>query len=283
MDKNKIRKVSVVIPVRNRMENLKNLIKSLLRQTLSKKDFEIIVVDYGGDDKTESMLEKFRDKRIRYIYVPEKGVWNLPRARNVGIRNSFGELVFCIDGDMKLDPDVLEKVYLDFEKREKDGKQRVLYQIPRREILKNGEIKLYSAGPFPGDFQATHRDNWFKVRGFDERMTGYGYEDGDLVIRMKRAGVPQYWMSSEIKTYHQYHPQSAAEEVYVNMVKSLLNFSYKANDLNWGSKERKTFKLHEKIIIGIDRLVIMTIIRPIKRIKRFVREIRREIKDQDKD
>jgi glycosyltransferase involved in cell wall biosynthesis len=221
-------KISVIIPVRNRKKNLYGAVKSLLKQDFDKNDFEIIVVDYGGSDDSKKMLEEFNDDRIRYIYVDENGIWNLPRARNIGIRRAKGKLIITMDGDMILSKNVLKKVYEDFYKRKKS----VLYQIPRREITKNKAINAHPPGPFPGCFQDSDRKNWFKVRGFDERMTGYGYEDGDLVMRMKRIGVEQYWMPSTLKIYHQYHEESFGAETYVNMIKSLLNFSYVANDKN---------------------------------------------------
>ncbi len=269
-----MKKISVIIPVRNRAKNLEGCIKSLLKQNFSKEDFEIIVVDYGGEDNTKEMLNKFKDKRIKYIYVAEKGVWNLPRARNIGIRISEGRLTICVDGDMLLEKNVLKKIYIDFNDRSKT----VLYQIHRRDIMPNGEIKLRPPVPFPGSFpgcfQASARENWFKVRGFDERMTGYGYEDGDLVIRMARAGVPQYWMPTNVKIYHQYHPESTGEETYVNMLKSKLNFSYKANDKNWGSIKKQKIKFSRGAWITFDKIAIGLIIRPIKKIKRFLREIK---------
>ncbi|MBS3076646.1 glycosyltransferase family 2 protein [Candidatus Pacearchaeota archaeon] len=264
-----MKKISVIIPVRNRKENLYGAVKSLLKQSFDKKDFEIVVVDYGGSDDSRKMLENFRDERIRYIYVDERGIWNLPRARNIGIRRAMGRLIICMDGDIILSKDVLEKVYDDFDKR----KESVLYQIPRKEITKEKKIKSHLPGPFPGCFQGSDRKNWFKVRGFDERMTGYGYEDGDLVNRMKRIGVKQYWMPSTLKMYHQYHEESFGAETYVNMIKSLLNFSYKANDENWGSL-KKVLSIPEKMWKIFDSAAIFLIVKPLKKIKRLVRKLR---------
>ena len=32
-------------------------------------------------------------------------------------------------------------------------------------------------------------DDWSKINGYDERMEGYGYDDGDLVVRAEGAGI----------------------------------------------------------------------------------------------
>lgn len=264
-------KISVVIPIRNKVENLHNAVKSLIRQNLPKSYLEIIVIDYGGDDDSKNMLDKFKDKRIKYLYVPEKGPWNLPRARNIGIRLSKGELVASMDADAILGKNALKEIYYHFKKTKKS----VLYQMQRVDLKEGKIFRIHPPGVFLGMFQATDRKNWFNVRGFDERMTGYGWEDGDLVVRMNRIGVFSYWLSPKIKMYHQYHEESPGEETYVNLLKSKLNFSYKANDENWGFPKKRKLKLSEKLWRIFDRIIIYLLIRPIKRLKRIFRKIRK--------
>ena len=52
-------KVSVVIPTFNRADTIGDSIKSVLEQTF--KDFEVIVVDDGSTDGTESVVAAFGD------------------------------------------------------------------------------------------------------------------------------------------------------------------------------------------------------------------------------
>lgn len=269
-------KISIVMLTRNRAKNIKRTIESILKQTF--KDFEIIVVDYGGEDNTKEVLDNFKDRRIKYIYVNEKGIWNAPRARNIGIRRAKAELIATIDADMILAPNVLEEVYKDFKKRKKS----VLYQIQRIDIQEDGTKDLHYPGVFPGDFQATHRKNWFKVRGFDERMIGYAYEDEDLPIRMRKMGVFQYWMPKKVKIYHQYHKKSLSEEVYINMLKSILNFSYKANYDDWGAIDKKP-RISLRLWRIFDVVAITLIIRPLKIIKRRILKINYDQSQYKKD
>jgi glycosyltransferase involved in cell wall biosynthesis len=55
--------ITVVLPCRNRSANLKNCINCILCQTC--QDFEIIVVDYGGSDGMQDMLQQYLDSRIK--------------------------------------------------------------------------------------------------------------------------------------------------------------------------------------------------------------------------
>lgn len=77
-------KVSVVIPTFNRADTIGDSIKSVLEQTF--KDFEVIVVDDGSTDGTESVVAAFGDSRIKYIMQDNAGAC---AARNNGIRHAM--------------------------------------------------------------------------------------------------------------------------------------------------------------------------------------------------
>lgn len=80
-------KVSIVIPVYNGSDYLKEAIDSALGQT--SKDFEVIVVNDGSNDggKTEAIAKSYGDK-IRYFPKKNGGVAS---ALNVGIKQMRGE------------------------------------------------------------------------------------------------------------------------------------------------------------------------------------------------
>ena len=81
-------KVSVVIPVYNVEDYLRQCIESVLKQTL--KDIEIICVDDGSTDSSLSILEEYasQDNRIKIIKQANGGAG---AARNNGLRNATGD------------------------------------------------------------------------------------------------------------------------------------------------------------------------------------------------
>ena len=95
--------ISVVIPSYNRKEFLKRSIDSVINQT--KKPFEIIVVDDGSTDGTETMIKSDYDF-VKFIKQKNKGV---SAARNIGIKVSIGEWVCFLDSDDEWKRDKLEK------------------------------------------------------------------------------------------------------------------------------------------------------------------------------
>jgi glycosyltransferase involved in cell wall biosynthesis len=85
--------VSVVIPTYNSGAFLREAIQSVLSQTYV--DFEVVVVDDGSTDNTESVVHSFGDQ-VRYVKQQNQGAG---AARNQGIKRSQGEYVAFLDAD----------------------------------------------------------------------------------------------------------------------------------------------------------------------------------------
>jgi len=65
--------ISVIIPTYNRAHLITRAINSVLTQTYQK--FELLIIDDGSTDDTESIVKSFRDPRIFYFKEKEnKGV-----------------------------------------------------------------------------------------------------------------------------------------------------------------------------------------------------------------
>jgi glycosyltransferase involved in cell wall biosynthesis len=86
-------RVSVVIPTYNSAGLLREAIQSVLSQIYS--DFEVVVIDDGSTDNTESVARSFGD-RVSYLKQENKGAG---AARNHGIKRSRGEYVAFLDSD----------------------------------------------------------------------------------------------------------------------------------------------------------------------------------------
>jgi len=87
-------KVSVVIPVFNRVSTLKDAIESVFLQTY--KDIEIIVVDDGSNMDIKDYLTPYLN-RIKYI--KNRKNCGVSSARNLGIKNATGEYIAFLDSD----------------------------------------------------------------------------------------------------------------------------------------------------------------------------------------
>jgi len=85
---------SVVIPLYNKENYIKNTIDSVLNQTF--RDFEIIVVNDGSTDDSLKIVEQIEDSRIKTFSIKNGGV---SRARNFGIDKAKSDLIAFLDAD----------------------------------------------------------------------------------------------------------------------------------------------------------------------------------------
>mgnify|MGYP001619342288 CR=1 FL=1 len=101
--------VSVIIPTYNRKEKLKDCLSSLFQQDYLEGNFEIIVVDDGSTDGTGEMLKGLSKERplLKVFFQPHKGP---AAARNLGIRQAFGEIVGFTDNDCVFAKDWVKKM-----------------------------------------------------------------------------------------------------------------------------------------------------------------------------
>ncbi|MBQ2645390.1 glycosyltransferase family 2 protein [bacterium] len=102
-------KVSVIIPTYNCERFLQESIGSLLKQTFT--DFEIIVVDNKSTDNTVKKIKDFmtQDSKISLIELEKNYKQGI--ARNIGVEKAQGEYIMFVDGDDKVSPDFIEKMY----------------------------------------------------------------------------------------------------------------------------------------------------------------------------
>lgn len=101
-------KISVIVPVYNSEKFLERCLDSLINQTL--KDIEIICINDGSTDNSESILEKYSqsDSRIKIITKENEGV---SISRNIGIDRATGEYIGFVDSDDWVDLNYFEKLY----------------------------------------------------------------------------------------------------------------------------------------------------------------------------
>lgn len=94
--------VSIIIPVYNGANYMREAIDSALAQTYS--NIEVIVVNDGSTDNTEEIALSYGDK-IRYFYKDNGGVSS---ALNLGIKEMCGEYFSWLSHDDKYEPNKVE-------------------------------------------------------------------------------------------------------------------------------------------------------------------------------
>lgn len=96
---------SVIVPLYNKEKSIQNTLKSALDQTFT--DFEIIIINDGSTDQSESKAHAINDSRIRLFSTENQGV---SAARNYGIAKASGTLIAFLDADDYWFPNHLKRL-----------------------------------------------------------------------------------------------------------------------------------------------------------------------------
>lgn len=100
-------KVSVIVPVYNVEEYVRECIQSVLNQSL--KEIEVIIVNDGSTDNSINCIEDFiKIDNVKLINQNNQG---LSVARNTGIDVAQGEYILFVDSDDYIESEFIEKLY----------------------------------------------------------------------------------------------------------------------------------------------------------------------------
>src|SRR3989344_2536998 len=101
--------VTVVVCTYNRSDLLYKCLESLVRQTVSKNLYEVLVVDNNSKDNTQQAVKRFI-KTYVHIRNIKTDVQGLSHARNIGWKHAKGEYIAYIDDDAIAEPDWIEQI-----------------------------------------------------------------------------------------------------------------------------------------------------------------------------
>lgn len=147
-------KLSIIVPVYNLENYVSKTLDSLLSIRFS-HDYEIIVVNDGSTDGSETVIRDYQQKtdKIRLFTIENGGVAN---ARNVGIRQASGQYITFMDGDDTVEPDFYEKAVAELDRGGYDfvqGNYREVYEdrtvpieyVKQDKVIRDREemMKLY--------------------------------------------------------------------------------------------------------------------------------------------
>lgn len=202
-------KYSVIVPVYNRIDEVKDLLESLCNQSFT--DFETIIVEDGSTMPCGEMAETFKDKLdVKYFYKSNEG---RSIARNYGIERSTGDYLIFFDSDCVIPPnyfatldavlsatpldcfggpDAADKSFSNIQKAISFAMTSVLTTGG----IRGGKIRMERFVPrsFNMGYNRTVYDN---VGGFREMFS----EDIDMSTRIRNAGFST-GLIHEAKVYH---------------------------------------------------------------------------------
>lgn len=93
-------KISIIIPIRNEENYIKDCIESIISFEYSKEYLEVIFVDGMSTDNTIEIIKEYQ-KKYKYIKVLNNPDKIVPISMNIAIKNSIGEYICRLDAHAK--------------------------------------------------------------------------------------------------------------------------------------------------------------------------------------
>jgi GT2 family glycosyltransferase len=184
-------RATIQICTYNRATLLARVLEACFDQTAEDRSYEIVLVDDGSTDETPDVIEaarRYATSALTVVHQPNAG---LARARNAGIARATGERIIFIDDDVIPIPTFVEEHL------------RAASRRPQA-IVRGGAIEVEDPDDLPPPVWsiANYSGNYFwttnvsvplatirAIGGFDESFAEYGWEDIDVGLRLRAAGV----------------------------------------------------------------------------------------------
>ena len=177
-------KVSIVLPVYNGEQFLRESIESIIRQTYI--DWELIIVNDCSTDNSLKIAEEYAKLDTRIKIINNKENKKLPESLNIGFREAKGEYYTWTSDDNEYYPNAIEKMLNFLENNKEYG---MVHAISKVTGIKNeeywGEIVTYPISllnfPSPGACFLYKAEIAQKVGEYDAKC--FYMEDHDFWLR----------------------------------------------------------------------------------------------------
>lgn len=134
-----MKKISVIVPFYNVEKYIDKCLNSLINQTL--EDIEIIIVNDGSKDTSETIAKEYASKYENKIVYLEKENGGLSDARNYAMTYATGEYIAFLDSDDYVEFDMYEQMYKKAKKENADIVEcNFLWEYPNETIESKGRI-----------------------------------------------------------------------------------------------------------------------------------------------
>jgi glycosyltransferase involved in cell wall biosynthesis len=245
-------KIAVIITTYNRPDALQAVLDGYAAQDAA--NFELLVADDGSGAATRRLVEDFATHvhfPVRHIWQEDRG-FRAGAARNRALAATIADYVVFTDGDcipppffvsrhrdlaepgfflsgnrILLGPDFTAKVLRQRLALHKWSTLHWLSAWLRRDVnralplihLPDGAWRKRQPRRWEGVKTCNlsgWRDDLLRVNGFDERYSGWGLEDSDIVIRLLRAGVSHKSARFGAPVFHLWHAENDRTQLEEN-------------------------------------------------------------------
>lgn len=217
--------LSAIIPTKNRPDDLRAAVVSILAQT--SQATEIIVIDQSESTASRDIVEGqlAGSEQPRLVYVHDRSVSGLVDAKRLAVERASSEIVAFLEDDVVLEADYFAQLRAGFDQRpDMDGCGGVITNSPRtsrlfvalqgvflRGIFKDPRTRIFAALPAGGDLircdvlsggVSAWRAQVFDTVKFDTRNGFHMFEDMEFSTRVVEALGHRLYINPRARLAH---------------------------------------------------------------------------------
>ena len=173
-------KISFCITCMNRLEHLKKTLPINISHALTdSENIEFILLDYNSTDGLELWIKEnnaqnIDNQTLKYFKTSQPQAYHRSHSRNMVFRLASGDILVNLDADNFIGKGFVEFILKNMVQSSFLAVDETISGTNFKDAL--GRICVW-------------REDFEKIRGYDERMAGYGFEDLDFKTRLERIGL----------------------------------------------------------------------------------------------
>jgi glycosyltransferase involved in cell wall biosynthesis len=234
--------ISVIVTTYNWPKALAAVLTALLAQKTSYR-YEIIIADDGSGEETAKLIRSFKQETsmtILHIWQPDEG-FRVSTIRNKAIVAAAGDYLLFLDGDCIPRENYIDRHYALAESGTFVAGNRILlnkaftlHVLSQSSPLHRWTFWRWCAARLSGHcnrvlpfisclhliFKSRSFKRWqgakgcnlgiwkadlFRINGWEETFSGWGYEDSELVIRLLRSNIQRKTARFQVPVVHLWH------------------------------------------------------------------------------
>ena len=206
----------------NRAALLERVLDACFEQTVPSGTYEVVLVNDGSTDGTQAVIDRARARAACSFTVIDQPNSGLAKGRNAGIAAASGERIIFIDDDVLPLPDFVQEHL-----RSHDAHPLAIVRGAAINVESFEELPppVWTVANYSGNyFWTTNVSVPLKtiraIGGFNEEFAEYGWEDIDVGLRLRFAGVKAVFNKRALAYHYKPRPRTGSVEKMIRQAQA---------------------------------------------------------------